>query len=291
MNRRVSNSTSADFDDPFVINTTEDGFIVYRASEPGRWSAVGETPDGLECNCAEFLSFEGERGRQCEHIHAVVQHLNDGVGTNGNGNGRPQQRQENPPDSPDNPAQMLLKRSVSPDGRIDSLSVEFSCPVDSLPVAQIKSRALATLQLQADIVQTFLKGGSVPAPRQLPETGNGHRDGNGDGRGNGNGGDYSNRAASARLLQVCGMDGKWGRRLYINVRSNGQTLKLFGSEKQLAKHVSDAGYPDSARDLVEGIYLDIPCRIETKRSDDGRWLNIERLLPAQGGASNGRSRR
>jgi hypothetical protein len=53
---------------------------------------------------------------------------------------------------------MLLKRSVSPDGRVDSLSVEFSCAVDQVSAGDIKTTAFKTLQLQAEIVDGFLAG-------------------------------------------------------------------------------------------------------------------------------------
>ena len=51
---------------------------------------------------------------------------------------------------------MLLKRSVSPDGRIDSFSVEFSMPVSDIPDGEIKTKAQNVLQLQIEIVGAFL---------------------------------------------------------------------------------------------------------------------------------------
>ena len=48
--------------------------------------------------------------------------------------------------------QMLIKRSVSPDGRIDSVSVEFSMPVSDISNGEIKDKALKILQLQKEIV-------------------------------------------------------------------------------------------------------------------------------------------
>src|SRR5439155_2927304 len=62
-------------------------------------------------------------------------------------------------------AQMQIKRSVSPDGRIDSVSVEFSMPVSDISNGEIKDKALKTLQLQKELVGAFLKlnGQKVPA--------------------------------------------------------------------------------------------------------------------------------
>jgi len=54
-------------------------------------------------------------------------------------------------------AQMLIKRSVSPDGRIDSVSVEFSMPVAEISNGEIKDKALKILQLQKEIVGAFPK--------------------------------------------------------------------------------------------------------------------------------------
>jgi len=45
------------------------------------------------------------------------------------------------------PAVMLLKRSVSPDGRIDSLSVEFTAEVDGMVVKEVADRAARLLML------------------------------------------------------------------------------------------------------------------------------------------------
>jgi len=60
---------------------------------------------------------------------------------------------------------MLIKRSVSPDGRIDSVSVEFSMPVSDISNGEIKQRALSTLELQKEIVGAFLKlNGSKASP-------------------------------------------------------------------------------------------------------------------------------
>jgi len=82
-------------------------------------------------------------------------------------------------------------------------------------------------------------------------------------------------------VDIAGIDGKWGRRLFINVQANGRTLKLFGNRKQLAEHITAAGFWNMADQIAEGIRLNLPCRIITKLSDDGRWLNIEQVLPLE----------
>ena len=50
---------------------------------------------------------------------------------------------------------MLIKRSVSPDGRIDSLSVEFDCPVEEQSLEETVGRARKILELQREIVGHF----------------------------------------------------------------------------------------------------------------------------------------
>src|SRR5207247_8602939 len=80
-------------------------------------------------------------------------------------------------------AQMLIKRSISPDGRIDSVSVEFSMPVSDVSNGEIKEKALKTLQLQKEIVGAFLKlngekapANAAPTPAPVPHENRGNGD-------------------------------------------------------------------------------------------------------------------
>lgn len=178
---------------------------------------------------------------------------------------------------------MIIKRSVSPDGRIDSVSVEFSTPVIDLPIGEIKERALKTLQLQREIVSSFLKlNGHVrpaqpPAPlRPVPI----ERNGNG-------------LPVLARMLDVGKVNGKWGDRLCIVFDMNGNRTRLFGSPKQLAEHIGAAGYRIRPDEVTAGLRLNLPCQVVTKPSDDGKYLNIERVFaverqPANGGSNGSR---
>src|SRR5205814_9671350 len=81
-------------------------------------------------------------------------------------------------------AQMLIKRSVSPDGRIDSVSVEFSMLVSDISNGEIKDKAPKTLRLQKEIVGVFLKlngekasANAAPTPAPLPQRTQGNVDG------------------------------------------------------------------------------------------------------------------
>ncbi len=76
------------------------------------------------------------------------------------------------------------------------------------------------------------------------------------------------------------MDSKWGRRLFINVQVNGKTLKLFGKRDELTAAVVAAGF--TGVQIGEGITLNLPCRVTTKPSPDGKYTNIDKVLPANG---------
>jgi len=171
-------------------------------------------------------------------------------------------------------SQLLLKRSVSPDGRIDSLSVELSTPIDGQSATAIRTMALNAMRLQADIVKDFLKKNGKPnsnrtaSQTQTP-------------RGNG--------AAFARLLDVGVTNGQYGERFYLNVEVNGRRARFFGTAGQVAKAISVAGERLYARDIEPGIRLDLPCRVLTETSRDGRYLNVTKVLPLQGRTNGGTS--
>jgi hypothetical protein len=161
---------------------------------------------------------------------------------------------------------MLLKRSVSPDGRIDSLSVEFSMPVEKLSVADIKNLAQRSLSLQSQIVGSFLapKGNGKDQPRpdeSAPPQGNG--------------------ATPARITGVRAGNTRWGRSLYVVFEVKGKNLRLFGSRKRLGEVFTAAGFPNQARTFMEGLDLNLPCRVIVKPTPDGRYFNIDRIYPAE----------
>jgi hypothetical protein len=282
MNTQFQQTNEQRGKDPLVISRTNEGFRVYAASEPSKSYVVSGSFEIPSCTCPDFQHPEGNAPWDCKHILAVLDQARGNKSHRQNGpDDEAAERlaiqeegnfSEAEPNASDRPTHMFIKRSVSPDGRIDSLSVEFSCPVEKLPVKEIKSKAVTTLRIQSEIVASFLQqngNGSSHPPAQKQE---------------------ANGAASATMLGIGGQDGKWGRRLYLSLRSNGYVLKLFGSRKQLQEHLATAGYADSAEQLHEGMQLNLPCRIITQPSDDGRWLNVEKVLPANA-ASGARSER
>lgn len=117
-------------------------------------------PEALECTCGNFHPRRG-----CEHLD-VVQELfgpNQSEDASYDREERaaiqaeacsPQEIQEMAQNSA---SQMLIRRSVSPDGRIDSLFVEIFVPIGGIPSDEIKARSERTLKLQSDIVGRFLE--------------------------------------------------------------------------------------------------------------------------------------
>ncbi len=262
----------------FIVAKCDEGFRVCSALDPARQYTVTGVPDDPQCTCPDFTHPDRPPEWQCRHIQAVLEQGRQAPhnGANGAPAPAPSRGSDGPParttkraasngknGANGSGAVMLLKRSVSPDGRIDSLSVEFSCPVGAVTASDIKAQAATILALQGEIAQGFLKvngNGKNGAPPR-------------------NGNDAPN-AVAAQLLAVASMNGRWGRRLFLNVLVNGQVLKFFGSEKQLAGALADAGYPDVGNVLADGLTLNLPCRVVTKPSADGKYTNIERVLPA-----------
>jgi hypothetical protein len=157
---------------------------------------------------------------------------------------------------------MLLKRSVSPDGRIDSLSVEFALPVAKLSTSDIKASAFRALALQSEIVEGFLGkrgNGNGPVPDAEPPE----------------------PTLYAAIKGVRAMDTKWGRRLYLAFSVNGEHLRLFGSRKRLGEVLTLAGFPEYSRQITEDLELDLPCRVIVGPSPDGRYMNVQRVFPAK----------
>jgi hypothetical protein len=261
----------------FVIAKTAEGFRVCTPLNPATQYVVSGTSDAARCTCPDYTKHETDPDWRCKHILAVLPQLP--AATAGAETQSPQEAAVPPVKAqephgrkaaPNGTAQMLLKRSVSPDKRIDSLSVEFLCPLGTSSAEAVKGCAEATLQLQSEIVAGFLKQNTVKVGEQpvRPVQPNGALPA------------QTNGALPARLLKVEGMPTRYGRRLFIAVETNGKVLKLFGSQQQLADALKTAGYGNLADRLAEGTELNLPCRITTKQSDDGRYTNVGQVMPA-----------
>ena len=282
-----------------IASRSEEGFRVYSIDNPEQRYVVSHDGERLTCTCPDFEFHKSDPDWRCKHILAVEPYQarplpempepEDEVPQNaepdGNPPNSPAARKRKPAKEAAVPITMLIKRSVSPDGRIDSVSVEFSMPVVDLKVSEIKDRALTTLQLQREIVTSFLQlnGHSSPQPQpQLP----------------------AKQAppvlvrkveevpVAAKMLDIGKVNGKWGDRLCITFDIDGQRTRLFGSPKQLAGHIEEAGYTVPPQSIAPGLRLDVPCLVTTKPSEDGKYVNIDQVFafnqkPVNGGA-NGR---
>jgi len=286
----------------FIIAKGEAGaFRVCSPLTPDRQYIVTGIPNDPMCTCPEFMHPDAPPGWVCEHIQAVLKEAprlkaeaggtaspapagnGDSVeppshnGKNGNGNGK-QPRGRN-----GKGITMLLKRSVSPDGRIDALSIEFSCPIGSAaPTAGIQGLAAVIIALQSDIAAHFLKanGNGRTSANGSPHGKNGSEPHGSNGNGNG---DVPADAVPGTLLGVASMPTKRGVGQYLSIMVGDKVLKLFGTEKQLGETIAAAGYPPLAGRIAAGLTLNLPCRVVTKQS--GRFTNIDRVYPPPTAAS------
>lgn len=267
----------------FVISKTDDGFQVYAPADPIQSYFVSGNAEEPHCTCPAFEFMEDTPEFRCEHIDSVFGRR-EALATQpepatDHPNNRPPKV---PPETADNGhgATMLLKRSVSPDGRIDSLSVEIAFPIPQGKVKDLKTRAMKTLKLQGEITQEFLSQNGNGGEKKRAN-GNGHGNGSGNGESgytesNGNGA-APDHAEPARMLEIGGINTKWGRRLFIAFSVNGDTLKLFGSRKRLADAILAIGRPKLAENIEEGMKINAPCLVTTKES--GQYTNVEEVFP------------
>jgi hypothetical protein len=280
----------------WVISKTDEGFRVYSPAAPAKSYTVSGMPNAPACTCPDFEVHKADTTWRCKHILAVAPWQRGGNAPPAPATvGQPAQA-EVPPAADHQPvsekrrarknsngsAHMLIKRSVSPDGRIDSVSVEFSMPVSETASAEIKAKALNTLRLQKEIVADFLKlnGEKIvplppPAskpPEPAPQNG---------------------QPVSARMIDIGKVNGRWGERFCINVQVNGRWSRIFGSADQLAAEILKTGHHIDAANIERGLRLNLPCLVFTKPSDDGKYLNVEKVLPlgkqAHGGGGDGRN--
>lgn len=291
---------------PMVMQRTAEGYLVYSAANPSKAYQVKSQNGRLVCNCPDFQNNTEDPEWCCKHILAVLDKYSEAVQTKPeetqteeaeeraaiqaeaaaapkqrarrapvNGNGRatlapPPNDKAKRNGNGNGVAQMLIKRSISPDGRIDAVSVEFSTPVNGTPVAQIKAQALKTLKLQNEIADAFLNlnGNGEQKPRSQPRKSETEPPPSAPANG---------EAVPGRLLDVGTSNGRYGPRLFISVQANGKRYRLYGSAKQLAAYVGYAGEQIQAGELEAGLKLNIPCRVVLTEAGNG-FVNVTRVL-------------
>jgi len=306
MTRTSRTNRSPKSEASFLIAKTDIGYRVVTPFDPSKNYLVRIMNGRLTCNCPDFEAKKADSTYSCKHIAAVVEYDSkrcDASGENdqdaepsidpfdeetGEAWGESfheEQAFEEPAEAdawlpPENPrpestvicpaAHMMIKRSLSPDGKIDSISIELDYDAELDRADEVKTRAVRALQLQTEIVREYFNSNYSPEPPAKPN--------------------IAALAASpiagiesqlALLRDIGSMNSKWGRRFYINVEVSGKILKLFGTEKQLSAYIAEAGVAVPRSQIIEGKVLNIPCRVITKPSSDGRYLNVEQVFEAE----------
>ncbi len=275
-----------------VISLTDEGFKVYNPATPANSYLVSGKTEVPRCTCPDFQRHAADPEWRCKHIIAVLNQLEKAAAraskqgereseeSRGGQQENPQPEKEKKERKPRNhrngASQMLIKRSVSPDGRIDSLSVEFSYPVEKTSPEEIKERAERTLCLQSEILERFLASNGKGNGKAKETAGTQSKADGNDG------------SVPAQMLSIAGMNTKRGWQLYIKFQVNGQTSKLFGKREELAKYIVAAGFQNLVDRVGDGMILNLPCRVVAKPSHDGKFLNIEKVLPIEALKPKGR---
>jgi hypothetical protein len=256
--------------EPLVILGTQEGYRVYAPGSPGRFYEVKGLPEAPTCTCADFENHKQDSEWRCKHILAAATRTRKqkpapeaprSEETEERRAIQEEARSSAAPPAVPAPTQLVLRRNISPDRRIDSLSVELTCPVGGIPAEEIRTTALGTIKIQDGIVQRFLDA-HRPAPRPA-------RIDNASGE----------TARPAWMMSVGQMQTRRGQSLFITVDVNGQSIKLFGSRQQLRDAVLAAGGLQLAERLDEGVELNLPCRVVTMPTQNGKYLRIEKVLP------------
>lgn len=165
---------------------------------------------------------------------------------------------------------LQIKRSISPDGRIDSISLEIDLSIDTEAPDEIRAQARGALELQTEIIREFLNGPAQTeaASKPLSQPSDSFPQ-------------PSLPGEPARLLDIGVIDGKWGPRYFINVGVANQVAKLWGTPKQLVRYLVSIGHVLLPETISDGLRLNLSCRATTQRSADGRFLNAIALHPAE----------
>lgn len=286
--------------DTLVVLREGSGFRVYHPAEPSNVAMVSGTAQKPVCTCWDYQKgVETNPAYHCRHIAAVLSQLPPSH----NGPTAEEEREAirnegNPFDPVSPPPSMTFKRSVSPDGRIDSLSVEVTVPMPGAP-DQVKLSAFRVMGMQDEITEAFLRvhrpGQGSPSPAQSPPPQNGAGNGHGNGnQANGNGhppqnGHTAQPAASgpvhATIVNIDGMNTRNGWSFFLNIDADGQRIRLFGRKNELGQAITDAGYPHLSGNIQKGVQLNVPCQVIL--TQNGRYQKVERVMPATGGQPAG----
>src|SRR5262249_46851340 len=196
-----------------IISLNETGnFKVYSPAYPTKSFTVSGTPEGPKCTCPDFESHKNDPEWKCQHMLAVLDLLNKSSESAASEEQEQQRRKEETMAGSIRALEMRIKRRVSPDDKINSLSITLSYPVETDSPGEVKDNAERLIGVLSGIVGQFKQENGKAPEQRSPQQNSG------------------NGSVPAQILSVGGMKGTWGgRRLFLNFDVNGQTLKLFGS--------------------------------------------------------------
>jgi hypothetical protein len=160
----------------FIISRNEEGnFKVYSPAYPTKAYIVGGTEEGSKCTCPDFEGHKNDPEWKCNHILAVMNLLNKSNEPAAGQNKVPQTMKEETTAEAIRGLEMNIKRSVSRDDEIISLSITLSYPVEGRSSAKLKENAKKLIGVLSEITEQFKQeNGNAPVERSTRQnTGNG----------------------------------------------------------------------------------------------------------------------
>lgn len=280
------------------------GYRVHSAKEAAKFYEVTVVDDTIVCTCTDYVRHKRDKNYQCRHIVFALevfkqdQGNNDGDDENGyeesfghksqigthNEISSVQVRETEKRTS----SHMCIKRSISPDNRINCISIKINFDLADQTTSEIKAKAAYALKLQQEIAAEYLlehqevlsyPPTSPPNP-STPPTGTEPTLVPTEPLATPPVITQSANPVPAKLVSIGTLNGKWGIRYFLTVDLEGKAMKLFGNQKQLSEKIHAAGYFVPAEQIRGGVSLNIPCRVTTQPSADGRYLNVENVYPA-----------
>src|SRR5262249_51864796 len=149
-----------------IISLNEEGnFRVYTPANPTKSYTVSGTPEGPRCTCPDFEEHKNDPEWKCRHMLAVLNLLNKSSEPASPKDKEPQPAKEEIVDQTNSGLRMEIKRSISLDGKINSLSIKALYPVEVSSADEIKDDAARLLGVVSEIVENF-KGENEGSPVQ-----------------------------------------------------------------------------------------------------------------------------
>ena len=282
--RRAPEPTPEDF----VILKKEDRLIVYRPSDPTAAGTVSGDQSAPTCTCETFID-STDAAFRCEHILAAYDELDPPPPPSPAPAAKasalravpaaPVSEPKAPAPDVTLPEFLVLKRSVSPDGRIDSLSVELSVPVTGMTPDDVAAKADESLALQEIVAKRFLarptnrsaappktekpagraKAKTAAAPKPAPTE------------------DVPANTVLGVVRYVGTAKSPFGVNYTLSVQVEDERFRYFGSQKKVHAILTSLGSDLEQKDVVDGLKLQLPCRVTLVQK--GEYTNVEAVFP------------